>query len=39
LGFDSEPVNWVFIRAVLALVAEFATFPCKMYRDWGAKRG
>ncbi|HVR27868.1 MAG TPA: 4-alpha-glucanotransferase [Candidatus Polarisedimenticolia bacterium] len=24
LGFESEPVNWVFIRAVLASVAETA---------------
>jgi 4-alpha-glucanotransferase len=27
LGFDSEPVNWVFIRAVLASVAEIAIVP------------
>jgi 4-alpha-glucanotransferase len=27
LGFDSEPVNWVFIRAVLASVAEVAIVP------------
>ena len=27
LGFDREPVNWVFIRAVLASVAEIAIVP------------
>jgi 4-alpha-glucanotransferase len=27
LGFDSEPVDWVFIRAVLASVAEIAIVP------------
>lgn len=27
LGFDSEPVNWVFIRAVLASVAVIAIVP------------
>jgi len=27
LGFDSEPVNWGFIRAVLAWVAEIAIVP------------
>jgi 4-alpha-glucanotransferase len=27
LGFEDEPVNWVFIRAVMASVAEIAIFP------------
>jgi len=27
LGFDREPVNWVFIRAVLASVADLAVVP------------
>jgi 4-alpha-glucanotransferase len=27
LGFENEPVNWVFIRAVLASVAETAIVP------------
>jgi len=27
LGFENEPVNWVFIRAVLASVAEIAIVP------------
>jgi 4-alpha-glucanotransferase len=38
LGFDSEPVNWVFIRAVWHRWLRLLSSPCKMCWDWGAKR-
>jgi 4-alpha-glucanotransferase len=39
LGFDREPVNWVFIRAVLASGAEIAIVPLQDVLGLGNEAG
>jgi 4-alpha-glucanotransferase len=37
LGFENEPVNWVFIRAVLASIADVAIIPLQDVLGFGSE--